>query len=99
MNIRFFRPLAALGLAAVVMVAGICAAATPNLQHGGAPTDTALQFNGVPAEPALQFADFYDAAEPDLQFAFQVNAAPVTPALQFALQFNGAPVTPDLQFC
>jgi hypothetical protein len=74
MNTRFFRPLAALGLAAAIMVTGIGAALDPD-----------LQFNGAPTTPDLQFADFLDhaPATPDLQVALQFNAAPTNPDLQF----------------
>jgi hypothetical protein len=83
MNIRFFRPLAALCLAAVIMAAGVGAAISPRQPQPD------LQFadylDGAPATPALQFADYLDDA-------------PTDPDLQFALQFNGTPLMPDLQF-
>ena len=85
MNIRFIRPLAALGLAAVIAVVGIGGAVTPNLQQGGAPADTALQFNGAPTNP-------------DLQFALQFNGAPTNPDLQSADFLDIAPVNPTVQF-
>jgi hypothetical protein len=77
MTIRF-RPLAAVGLAVALAIAGV--GATPDLSIERAPTDTALQFE---VAPALQTADFLDAAptNPDLMVALQFEVAP---ALQFS---------------
>jgi hypothetical protein len=99
MNIRFFRSLTALGLAAAIAVAGVGAALNPNLSIERTPA-SALSIEHAPdLSIEQQTADFYDAA-PDLSIEQQTaDFYDAVPDVQFALSIERAPsqLNPDLQ--